>query len=346
MKYKKLGNTGLLVSELSLGAMTFGGVGRFERIGKVQQDGVDEIVGRSIEAGINLIDTANIYSEGVSESMLGQAIKNLNLKRDNLVLATKVKGKMGAGPNEEGLSRKHIFEQVKASLQRLQTDYIDLYQIHGSDPITPIEETLEALNDLVRSGLVRYLGCSNLFAWEIMKAKWLSRTSHWAGFESLQAYYSIVGRDLETEIVPALEDQKMGLLVWSPLAGGLLSGKYRRGQEGPEDSRRANFDFPPVNKEYAYTVIDVMDKVAKAHNTSIAQVALAWLLAKPVVTSVIIGAKNLTQLNDNIAATSLVLSQEELKTLDEAGTPAPSYPGWMGQFNADRHALLTRTLKA
>ncbi|HWK07345.1 MAG TPA: aldo/keto reductase [Puia sp.] len=340
MRYKKLGNTGLLVSELSLGAMTFGGVGRFENIGRLQQDGVDEIVHRSVEAGINLIDTANMYSDGVSETLLGQSIKNLNLKRDSLVLATKVKAKMGPGPNDEGLSRKHIFAQVRASLQRLQTDYIDLYQIHGPDPVTPIEETLEALNDLVRSGLVRYLGCSNLFAWEIVKARLLSKASHWAGFECLQAYYSVAGRDLEKEIVPALEDQKMGLLVWSPLAGGLLTGKYRRDQEKPEDSRRANFDFPPVNKEYAYTVIDAMDKVSKARGVSIAQIALAWLLAKPVVTSVIIGAKNLTQLNDNLAVTSLLLSREELQALDEASALPLIYPEWMGMFNADRIAFL------
>ena len=248
MKYNILGNTGLKVSELCLGTMTFGGKGFWTAIGTLQQQPVDELVKRSVEAGINFIDTANVYSEGLSEQLTGQAIKNLGLKRDSLVIATKVRGKMGEGPNQTGLTRKHIFDQVDESLKRLQTDYIDLYQIHGYDPLTPLEETLRALDDLVKSGKVRYIGCSNLAAWQLMKALGHSEQKGLAKFVSLQAYYTIAGRELEREIVPLLSDQKVGLMVWSPLAGGLLSGKYTRENQSPGDSRRANFDFPPVQK--------------------------------------------------------------------------------------------------
>jgi len=339
MKYNILGNTGLKVSELCLGTMTFGGKGFWTAIGTLQQQPVDELVKRSVEAGINFIDTANVYSEGLSEQLTGQAIKNLGIQRHSLVIATKVRGKMGEGPNQTGLTRKHIFDQVDESLRRLQTDYIDLYQIHGYDPLTPLEETLRALDDLVKSGKVRYIGCSNLAAWQLMKALGFSEQKGLAKFISLQAYYTIAGRDLERELVPLLTDQKVGLMVWSPLAGGLLSGKYTRENQSPDDSRRANFDFPPVNKDRAFTIIDVMLPIAAAKGVSVAQIALAWLLHQPVVTSIIIGAKKLEQLEDNLLAIDVKLTAEELRLLNEASKLPAEYPGWMiERQGADRKA--------
>lgn len=336
MKYNLLGNTGLKVSELCLGTMTFGGKGMWTAIGTLPQDEVDALVKKSVDAGINFIDTANVYSEGLSEKMTGAAIRNLGLHRDELVIATKVRGRMGAGVNESGLSRKHILQQVDESLQRLQLDYIDLYQIHGFDPLTPLEETLAALDSVVSSGKVRYIGCSNLAAWHIMKALGISEQKQFAKFISLQAYYTIAGRDLEREIVPLLQDQKVGLMVWSPLAGGLLSGKYGR-HETPENARRANFDFPPVNKEKAYDIIDVMQIIATQKGVSVAQIALAWLLHQSVVTSVIIGAKNTTQLDDNLKATEVQLTADELAQLDEISKLTPEYPAWMiERQSADR----------
>jgi len=328
MKYNLLGNTGLRVSELCLGTMTFGGKGMWTAIGTLPQNEVDTLVKHSVEAGINFIDTANVYSEGLSEEMTGAAIRNLGLNRDDLVIATKVRGKMGSGPNDTGLTRKHILQQVDESLKRLQTDYIDLYQIHGFDPLTPLEETLSALDSLVNSGKVRYIGCSNLAAWHIMKALGISERNHLTKFVSLQAYYTIAGRDIEREIVPLLTDQKLGLMVWSPLAGGLLSGKYGR-HTSPEDARRVNFDFPPVNKEKAYDVIDVMQEIALAKKVSVAQIALAWLLHQPVVTSVIIGAKRTEQLGDNLKATEVNLTSDELARLNEISKLSPEYPAWM-----------------
>lgn len=329
MKYKILGNTGLTISELCLGTMTFGGKGYWTAIGQLPQEPVDEIVKRSIEAGINFIDTANVYSEGLSEEMTGKAIRNLSLNRDDLVIATKVRGKMGEGPNNTGLTRKHIIQQAEESLRRLNTDYIDLYQIHGYDPLTPLEETLRALDDLVKSGKVRYIGCSNLAAWQLMKALSYSDHKDISKFVSLQAYYTIAGRDLERELIPLLNDQKVGLMVWSPLAGGLLSGKYSRNVQSPEDSRRLNFDFPPVNKEKAYDIIDVMQSIAQQKGISVAQLALAWLLHQPAVTTVIIGAKKTEQLEDNLKAIEVKLTQEELQKLDEVSKLQPEYPGWM-----------------
>ena len=328
MKYNLLGNTGLRVSELCLGTMTFGGKGMWTAIGTLPQNEVDTLVKHSVEAGINFIDTANVYSEGLSEEMTGAAIRNLGLNRDDLVIATKVRGKMGSGPNDTGLTRKHILQQVDESLKRLQMEYIDLYQIHGFDPLTPLEETLSALDSLVNSGKVRYIGCSNLAAWHIMKALGISERNHLTKFVSLQAYYTIAGRDIEREIVPLLTDQKLGLMVWSPLAGGLLSGKYGR-HTSPEDARRVNFDFPPVNKEKAYDVIDVMQEIALAKEVSVAQIALAWLLHQPVVTSVIIGAKRTEQLGDNLKATEVNLTSDELARLNEISKLSPEYPAWM-----------------
>ena len=329
MKYNILGNTGLKVSELCLGTMTFGGKGYWTAIGQLAQDAVDELVKRSVDAGINFIDTANVYSEGLSEEMTGKAIRNLGLKRDDLVIATKVRGKMGEGPNNTGLTRKHIMQQAEESLRRLNVDYIDLYQIHGYDPLTPLEETLWALDDLVKSGKVRYIGCSNLAAWQLMKALSYAQYNKVARFVSLQAYYTIAGRDLERELIPLLNDQKVGLMVWSPLAGGLLSGKYGRNMQGPEDSRRVSFDFPPVNKEKAFDIIDVMQPIAEQKGISVAQLALAWLLHQPAVTSVIIGAKKTQQLEDNLKAIDVKLTPEELEKLNDISKLQPEYPGWM-----------------
>lgn len=328
MKYNLLGNTGLKVSELCLGAMTFGGRGMWTAIGTLPQDQVNELVKKSVDNGINFIDTANVYSEGLSEQMTGKAIRELGLKRDDLVIATKVRGKMGEGPNNTGLSRKHILQQADESLSRLNMDYIDLYQIHGFDPLTPMQETLEALDVLVKSGKVRYIGCSNLAAWQIMKALGISAQEHLSKFVSLQAYYTIAGRDLERELVPMLLDQQMGLMVWSPLAGGLLSGKFTRNSETKE-GRRVNFDFPPVDKEKAYDVIEVMEVIANNKQVSVAQIAIAWLLHQPVVTTVIIGATKQHQLIDNLNSVKVELTPDELHMLDDISKLNPEYPGWM-----------------
>jgi aryl-alcohol dehydrogenase-like predicted oxidoreductase len=328
MKYNLLGNTGLFVSELCLGTMTFGGRGMWTAIGTLPQDQVNNLVRQSIDAGINFIDTANIYSEGLSEQMTGQAIRDLGLKRDDLVIATKVRGQMGKDPNETGLSKKHILQQADESLTRLKMDYIDLYQIHGFDRLTPFEETLEALDLLVKSGKVRYIGCSNLAAWQLMKALGISAHQHLSKFVTLQAYYTIAGRDLEREMIPLLLDQKVGLMVWSPLAGGLLSGKYSRDTETKE-GRRVNFDFPPVNKEKAFDIVDVMKGIADKKGVSVAQVALAWLLHQPAVTTVIIGANKQEQLTDNLNSVNVQLDDHEMTELNKISQPAPEYPGWM-----------------
>ncbi|HLY59004.1 MAG TPA: aldo/keto reductase [Stellaceae bacterium] len=329
MKYRPLGRTGLLVSEICFGTMTFAGRGFWKVVGTVDQEGATALVKRAVDAGVNFIDTADVYAEGESEKLLGQAIRDLGLVRDELVIATKVRGRTGPGPNAVGLSRGHIMDAVEHSLKRLQLDHIDLYQIHGYDASTPLEETVSALDNLVRRGLVRYVGCSNLMAWQIMKALGIAERDRLARFESLQAYYSIAGRDLEREIVPLLDDQQLGLMVWSPLAGGLLSGKFRRNAAAPQEARRASFDFPPVDHDHAYNVIDAMLPVAEAHDVSVARVALAWLLAKKAVTSVIVGAKTIEQLDDNLAATELALTEHDLETLDRASALRPEYPAWM-----------------
>lgn len=337
MKYNLLGNTGLRVSELCLGTMTFGGKGRFKPIGTLQQDAVDALVKKSLDAGINFIDTANVYSQGWSEELTGQSIHNLGLHRDDLVLATKVRGKMGEGPNDSGLTRKHILKQVEASLKRLQTDYIDLYQIHSYDPLTPLEETLRTLDDLVKSGKVRYIGASNMAAWQLMKALNYSTYHHVSKFVSLQAYYTIAGRDLEREIIPLLNDQKVGLMVWSPLAGGLLSGKYKRDDYENSEGRRVNFDFPPVNKKLVFDIVDILGAIAKSKGVSVAQLSLAWLLKQPAVTTVIIGANKMEQLDDNLNSVDVTFSEDELHQLDEVSKLKPEYPGWMLEFTgADR----------
>ena len=338
MHYRLLGQTGLYVSELCLGTMTFGGKGFWEVMGGLQQDAVNAQVKEAFDSGINFIDTANVYSFGESEKLVGQAIKKLGLPRDELIVATKATGIMDELPNGRGQSRHHLMNEVNASLKRLQLDHIDLYQLHGFDPLTPLEESLSTLNDLVRSGKVRYIGLSNMSAWHIMKALAISDKRGWTRFESVQAYYTIAGRDLEREVVPFLQDQKLGLMVWSPLAGGLLSGKFSPDGKGPEGARRASFDFPVVNKDRAFRCVDVMRPIAECLQVSVAQIALAWLLSKDYVTSVIIGAKTVGQLKDNIAATKVVLAEEDLKALDEVSQLPQEYPGWMlalqGQYRA------------
>jgi aryl-alcohol dehydrogenase-like predicted oxidoreductase len=344
MKYATLGNTGLLVSKLCFGTMTFGdGRGMFKAIGAVGQAAADELVKTSIESGINFFDTADVYTEGESEKILGQTLKNLKIAREHVVIATKVYGRVGPGRNDVGASRGHIMDGVEASLRRLQTDHIDLYQIHGNDLVTPIEETVRALDTLVQQGKVRYVGCSNWQAWKIAKALGICEFKNLARFDTLQAYYSIAGRDLEREIVPLLESERVGLLAWSPLAGGLLSGKYSRTNQKPADSRRSEFDFPIVDKERTWKILDVMAPIARAHECSPARVSLAWLLAKPVVTSVIIGAKRHDQLQDNLAAAELTLTQDELRRLDEVSALPPEYPGWMLSLQgADRLEAVDR----
>jgi aryl-alcohol dehydrogenase-like predicted oxidoreductase len=312
--------------------MTFGGgdnAGIWKAIADVDQTGVDAIVARAVEAGVNFIDTADVYSAGQSEQMLGQAIRNLGLRRESLVIATKVFGTTGPGPNDVGASRGHIMDGIKRSLERLQLDHVDLYQIHGFDPKTPPEETLRALDDLISEGLVRYAGVSNWPAWRMMKAQGISEAKDYARFETVQAYYSIAGRDLEREIVPYLSEERLGLMVWSPLAGGLLSGKYGPGAETEEGSRRTQFDFPPVDVDRGWACVAAMREIGAAHGVSVARVALAWVLSRPFVMSVIIGARRIEQLDDNLAATDLVLTAEELARLDEVSRLPVEYPGWM-----------------
>jgi aryl-alcohol dehydrogenase-like predicted oxidoreductase len=333
MEYATLGDTGLLVSKLCFGTMTFGdGRGIFKAISSVGQADADELIKTSIRAGINFFDTADNYAEGESEKILGQSLKNLNIARKDVVIATKVYSRVGPGPNDIGASRGHIMDAVEASLRRLQTDHIDRYQIHGNDSVTPVEETLRVLDTLVQHGKVSYIGCSNWQAWKIAKALGISELRNLARFDTLQAYYSIAGRDLEREIVPLLESEKVGLLVWSPLAGGLLSGKFSRTNQKPADSRRTEYGFPIVDKERTWKILGVMAHIAKAHGCSAARVSLAWLLAKPVVTSVIIGAKRLDQLEDNLDAVELTLAQDELRQLDEVSALPPEYPGWVLPF--------------
>ncbi|HTV51647.1 MAG TPA: aldo/keto reductase [Steroidobacteraceae bacterium] len=342
MRMRKLGNTGLLVSEICLGAMTFAsGEGMWSAIGKMDQGTADELVKHSLEQGVNFFDTADVYSAGRSESLLGQAFRNLGVARDQFVLATKVLGRTGAGPNQLGLSRYHILQALDASLKRLQLDHVDLYQIHGVDPLTPLEETLEALNDCVRAGKVRYLGVSNLAAWQIATALGISERRGFARFESIQAYYSLAGRDIEREIVPLAGARQLGILPWSPLAGGLLSGKFPREGKGPEGARRTSFDFPPVDRERAFRIIDAMRPIAHAHECSVARVALAWLLHQPAVTSVIIGAKTREQLLDNLEAAKLPLSDAELAALAQVSALPPEYPGWMlERMTSERRAMI------
>ncbi|WP_242416881.1 aldo/keto reductase [Sphingomonas panni] len=329
MRMRQIGHSGLFVSELCLGTMTFGGSeGMWGQIGQLRQEEADTLVKTALDAGINFIDTANVYADGESERILGQSLRNLGVARDDVVVATKVLGPMGDGPNARGASRGHIVSQCKQSLRRLGLDHIDLYQIHGFDPATPIEETLEALDTLVRHGHVRYLGLSNWAAWQVVKAVGIAEARRLAPILSLQAYYTLVGRDLEREIVPMLRSEKIGLMVWSPLAGGYLSGKYD-GEGLGSDGRRATFDFPPVDRTRGSAALVEMRRIAEAKGCTVAQVALAWLLHQPVVTSVIVGAKRVEQLADNIAATQVSLDADDLAALDAVTKLPAEYPGWM-----------------
>jgi aryl-alcohol dehydrogenase-like predicted oxidoreductase len=330
MNYTRVGRSGLLVSELCFGTQTFGGKGFWSVFGVQNQSDANNLVAQVIDAGINFFDSAEVYSEGESEKLLGKA---LGARRKDVIIATKVTGRFGPGLNNLGLSRKHILEAVEGSLLRLGTDYLDLYQIHSSDPITPIEETLRTLEDLVRSGKVRYLGCSNLYAWQLMKALGIAECNGWTRFESLQAYYSIAGRDLEREIIPLLQDQEVGLLVWSPLAGGLLTDKFAGGS-GPPEARRSKSDFPPVNRDRALRCIAAMREIADHRQATVAQIALAWLLHQRGVTSLIIGATSQEQLADNIKAVDVKLSHEELSILNQASSLPSEYPQWFFEMAA------------
>lgn len=329
MKYNQLGQTGILVSELCLGTMTFGGKGYWQAIGQVPQDEVNQIVKTSLDSGINFIDTANAYSEGLSEKMLGEAIKKLGIPHQEIFIATKVRIRMGKGANQVGLSRLHIMDSVNDSLQRLNLSHIDLLYIHGVDPITSLEETMRGLEDVVRSGKVRYIGISNHPAWMVVKANHYAEKMGWTKFVASQNFYSIAGRDIEREIVPMAESEGISIMPWSPLAGGFLSGKFTRNKEVAGDSRRDTFDFPPINKQKAFDIIDVMNEIAKNHDVSTAIVALNWVINQPAVTSTIIGAKNLQQLTENIASTSLQLTPQDRQRLDEVSALTPEYPGWM-----------------
>jgi len=329
MKYNQLGKTGVLVSELCLGTMTFGGKGYWKPIGELPQEEVNRLTKTAIESGINFIDTANVYSEGLSETMLGKAIISLGIARQQLVVATKLRGRMGSGANQVGLSRLHISDSVDESLQRLGLSHIDLLYLHGVDALTPLEETMRGLEDVVRAGKVRYLGISNHPAWMVAKANGIADKMGWTKFVALQNYYSIAARDVERELVPLALSEGLALMPWSPLAGGFLSGKYTRNNEVAGDSRRDTFDFPPVNKEEAYDIIDVLIEIGASHRVSAARVALAYILQKPAVTSIIIGAKKHEQLLDNIAATQLELTVNELQQLNAISALAPEYPGWM-----------------
>ena len=340
MEYRPLGRTGLYVSTICLGTMTWGGRGRWEAIGQVGQEAGNEQLKCAVEAGVNFIDTANVYHEGWSEELLGQAIRDTGIPREDLVIATKVRGRMRSGINGMGLTRVHIHHEVDASLRRLGLDHIDLYQIHGLDPLTPIDETLWSLDDLVRSGKVRYIGISNQAAWRIAKANEIAKANRWSRFESVQAYYTLAGRDLDREILPMCREESLGVMVWSPLAGGLLSGKFDRNSDGPEGARRTSFDFPPVDRERAFNVVDAMRPIAEAHVCSVARIAQTWLLQQPGITSVIIGAKTMEQLEDNLQAAYLTLTPAELETLDSASALPVEYPAWMETFqNRDRMVL-------
>ncbi|MEO6150892.1 MAG: aldo/keto reductase [Mucilaginibacter sp.] len=328
MKYIFLGDTGLKVSELCFGTMTFGGKGYWEAIGQIKQEGVNELMQVVIDSGINFIDTANVYSFGESELLLGQSLKDLSLNRNELVIATKVRGVMSDKPNDVGLSRYHIFNSVDDSLKRLQLDHVDILYVHGVDLRTPIEETMRALNDIVLTGKVRYIACCNWPAWMVMKAQGIAEKHGWNKFKGLQYFYSLSGRDIEREVLPLAADQNLAVLPWSPLAGGFLSGKYTRDGD-KAGARRDAFDFPPINKEKSYDIIDVITEIGKQHNVSPAQIALAWVRLQKGITSTIIGAKNVEQLQDNLKSTEIELSADELQKIDQVSALQKEYPQWM-----------------
>ncbi|MDO3640966.1 aldo/keto reductase [Mucilaginibacter sp. L3T2-6] len=340
MKYNFLGNTGLVVSELCFGTMTFSGKGGFwGAIGTQQQDEVNALMKVVVDSGINFIDTANVYSYGESEKLLGQSIIDLGLNRNDLVIATKVRGRMSEGINNVGLSRYHIFHSVDESLKRLQMDHIDVLYVHGVDPHTPVEEIMRSLNDIVLTGKVRYIAVCNWPAWLVMKALGIAEKHGWNKFVGLQYYFSLAGRDIEREILPLAADQNLAVMPWSPLAGGFLGGKYNRDSEKAEGSRRSAFDFPPVNKERTYDIIDVIAEVGKQHKVSVAEVALAWVRQQKGITSTIIGAKNVDQLNANVKSVDLQLTAEDLEKIDKVSALPKEYPGWMVERQSADRAL-------
>ncbi|MDT4895240.1 MAG: hypothetical protein QOH25_317 [Acidobacteriota bacterium] len=325
MQYTRLGSTGLIISRLSFGTMTFGSDPSMPNIYKVSQENARAMVEKSLEAGINFFDTADGYSSGQSETMLGELLSE---RRKDVVLATKVGFRTGDALTQAGLSRRHILASCEASLKRLKTDYVDLYIVHKEDPFTPLEETLAALNDLVRAGKVRYLGFSNWAAWKAATALQMQKANGWAQFTSGQMYYSLVGRDVEHDVVPFMRHAGLSMNVWSPLAGGFLSGKYTRDNLKDEDNRLSGGDFLPIDKESGFKVVERMRQIAEEHKASVAQVALAWLLSKAVVSSIIVGASKLHQLEDNLRAVEVKLSEAEEAELDAMTAPATLYPHW------------------
>jgi aryl-alcohol dehydrogenase-like predicted oxidoreductase len=333
MQYNLLGDTGLLVSELCFGTMTFGGEGYWKAVGEQEQQEADELLERSLEAGVNFIDTANVYSFGLSEKILGNSLQNLEVDRDDVVVATKVRGEMSEAPNDQGLSRYHIFNSVDQSLERLQLDTIDLLYVHGVDSATPIRETMRALNDIVESGKVRYIGVCNWPAWQVMKAQGIARREGWHEFKAMQYFYSLSSRDVEDALIPLSQSENMGFMPWSPLAGGFLTGKYRRDKdEAGGGARRDEFDFPPIDKEQAYDIVDVMDDIGDDHDASVAEIALAWVRHQTGVTSTIIGAKNMDQLESNLQSADIELTDDDLARLDEVSAISDRYPFWMVDF--------------
>jgi aryl-alcohol dehydrogenase-like predicted oxidoreductase len=332
MKMRFMGNTGIKVSEICFGTMTFGGKDSWAIIGSLGQKEATTLVNQTLEGGVNFFDTADVYSEGLAEEILGKA---LGTRRKDIVLATKVRGRTGKGPNDIGLSRLHIVESCNASLKRLGTDYIDLYQVHSFDPCTPQEETLRALDDLVRTGKARYIGASNYTGWQLMKALATSERQNLEKFVTLQAHYSLVARDLENELVPLCLDQNLGILTWSPLGGGFLTGKYRRGKPRPEGARRTNAkdQFLQFDEEKGYDIVDELEKIAGNHHATITQAALNYLLRKPGVSSVIIGARTGEQLADTLRTTDWEMTPEEVKRLDDLSKPPRVYPYWMLERN-------------
>ena len=333
MEYRQLGKSGLRVSTITLGTMGFGGTGWATPVGQIDVEGARKQIGLARDAGVNLFDTADVYSNGLSEEILGEA---LGSDRDEVLIATKARMAMGEGPNDAGLSRHHLIRSAEASLRRLGTDYIDLYQVHEWDGQTPLEETLQALDDLVRSGKVRYIGCSNYAAWQLMKALWFADRKGLTPFVSNQVYYSLQARDIENELVPLAVDQGIGILVWSPIAGGLLSGKYRRGVEAPPGSRHlTDWNEPPVyDEDKLYDTIEELVAIAEDRGVSAAQVALAYTMAKPAVTSVIVGARTEEQLADNLAAADLQLTAADMERLDNVSAQPLPYPFWHQTANA------------
>lgn len=344
MRYHRLGTTGLFVSELCLGTMTFGKPEeKYAAAGGLEYREVEAIMERAINAGINFIDTADVYSGGQAEELVGRAVKTLGVRRSDMVIATKAGHATGRGPNEAGNSRGHLMRQIKESLRRLDTDYIDLYQLHGWDPATPIDEALRALEDMVTQGYVRYVGVSNWAAWQVAKALGVSGQQNVAKFQSYQGYYSLVGRDAEREVLPMLVSEALSMIVFSPLAGGYLTGKYR---DGKQSGRRSTIQFPPVDEGRGTSVLEAMDAISGAHGVSMEAVALAWLRHQPEVTSIVLGVTRVEQLEANLACTEVELSVEELAQLDKASALPMEYPGWMiANDSTERQALMDTGLR-